>query len=1709
MVEKKYGILKRLLSFCLILTLLLGLFPAHTVAYEAGSNTVYVYYVDGTGSGTKDGSSAENAFQYLSEAYAAFSSLLDDADVAIVVITGVVSIVSDTGLTHPSNRVNEYAFPEHDGLAVITSVYGGEDYTGSGSIAFDEKFLHLFGNTQFENIVISSTLGSLLAGYHSIMLGEGIVSTASSRVAIRNVYGGTNSGVGLSAPVGDTLITIDSGMYTNVYGGGSSYQGTVTRTKNNNTQIQINGGTIENVYGTGSGNTDNAHQKNVYISMDGGTVTNIYGAHKEGTVYQDISIAINGGTVTGSIYGADKYTRPANGSNTSYTPTIYGDINIAVASGASVQSVVGAVADANTLGKKIVAFKNYGSSESYAEPDFTFSNADTLGLSSSYLMLGSTYADIWEGISGLQETDDSCLLLDFVPDSHIVNLWVTKTGEEYVFESVLVSAPYGAADIFSLQSPIIYELQYQAGNENEHAFWALLESALACGQPGADGMPLDVNLGLPESYDDDIDGDTTYERYLQRMDELGNVSVSANVISPALVQGEFELFVSPDGDDGNRGSIDEPLKTIQKALDCVEAIKESLDANGIVVYLREGTYLTTDTITLGEQYSGTDEAPFVISAYNGEEVKICGGTDIPPNAFAPVSEEATLSRLRDVAESHIVVADLSALGITDNGTILGGGTGGPTYHVYMNGEAMTLSRYPNASKLSLGQVLDIGPITANYSSFPQGTNANSTGIEFVMQDFRPLQWLNTGSIWLQGALYAEWDTRNIQVSQIRENTSSIKLDGGNALGAISGATHTYYYYNILEELDVPGEFYLDDETGLLYLYPICDMSQAEITFSTNQNDIIALSDTSNVVLNGLTIEYGSGNGIVMSDCYQTLIQNCTVQNITNTGVVIDGIRSGIIYSNIQYIGNYPVKILGSNDYFDYTPDNNFLQNCYIHNIGTQNPKYSYVTLNGVGNVISHNLIQGTFSVGIYNQLARECIVEYNEIVGGPNGTHDCAAIYCIGFPISRGNHYRYNYIHDIFITTEGSNPHAIYFDEMCSENYAYGNIMNNVPSGFFTNSGSENVTVNNIISNGRINSTACITGQSNFNNYTLPQWLARSSLCKSTMNTYNSMTAVQKEALRSRFPTLCDYYDDASEVLAEREELGDSYVITDTERSLVTAHDNYFAGNISYNHEGVIASGNNHITSPNLITSDDPFTDSAHGDYSLKEGVVTGFDYTSIQFANMGITGDKQSIGTFSQYAPENSSTGEVYCNDILLKWTSSAGADYYIVTLAYDESLTENVKTYKTEKPYCLIPNDDYFDYGETYYWSITAYSSAESRMCGSRESDKVFSFTSVTAEEYLAFNQVVTVKLEDAILKAQELYDSIVEGSNEGEYAEGTKSALGETIAATQELLETAGNLQDDIDAGTAALNSAIVAAIGAQNILYNTFDSISAENWLETTDAARASVTSGNDHVLMTVTGNRSEVVYQDAIGARQILCFDFYLETLQDWNGFALRQNNKDVFVTATASTDSYFICIKGDQFELQKRKGGTSYGNVQVLANNHAIMTSGIRYSIQLGALTQSDGGVRILFTVNGQTIFDYTDSVSPIIDTGYFGIVLQQSNGDTIVYNTEIGIEYARNVLDDLIIYASDLNETDYTTDSWAIFMEKLASAEAVASNENAVLNDYLNALNGLNTAMENLMSWETVNTEIAELPEVKDVTLQYKDQIYSAWFHYQNLALH
>lgn len=99
----------------------------------------------------------------------------------------------------------------------------------------------------------------------------------------------------------------------------------------------------------------------------------------------------------------------------------------------------------------------------------------------------------------------------------------------------------------------------------------------------------------------------------------------------------------------------------------------------------------------------------------------------------------------------------------------------------------------------------------------------------------------------------------------------------------------YYIENALEELDAPGEWYLDREDGTLYFYPpknpvtgkdrtLEEMNQMTVTAQA-ASCLFVLKETQGIEFRGLTLENATHEAAVVKNCSDVVFTDCVVRNI--------------------------------------------------------------------------------------------------------------------------------------------------------------------------------------------------------------------------------------------------------------------------------------------------------------------------------------------------------------------------------------------------------------------------------------------------------------------------------------------------------------------------------------------------------------------------------------------------------------------------------------------------------------------------------------------------------------------------------------------------------------------------------------------------------------------------------------------------------------
>ncbi len=519
-----------------------------------------------------------------------------------------------------------------------------------------------------------------------------------------------------------------------------------------------------------------------------------------------------------------------------------------------------------------------------------------------------------------------------------------------------------------------------------------------------------------------------------------NINAQAQPFNPSV-----NYYVSPNGSDTNAGTQSSPFKTIDRAKEAVRQLKasEGLPFGGVGINLMEGNHSIDKTITLTNEDSGSISSPVIYKSCAGGNAVITGDYSLPANAFTAVTDSEVLSKIPPNARNSVLQLDLKSLGFYDyteltyemqNNSILPSPS-----NLYVDNELQTLARYPNTGYSTMGAI----------------TN-NTT---FAYSGSQPANWVNASDAWVCGFFAYDWHNEKIKISSINTQAKTIKVDRNPVYGMNSN--QRYYVYNLIEELDSPGEWYLNRATGILYYYPKAPLNGKKISLSRFTDDIFRLSDCKYVYFQGLNFQNTCAGAFNVINCRNIQIAGCNFNGIGKRVVNISGGKNcGVISSNIKDCGKGGIYLSGG-DRNTLTPANHYAINCDISNFNTEIMTYQpAIDLSGCGNKASHNKIHNAPHNGIEIR-GNDCLVEYNEFYNLCTQTRDSGAVYGGADWTLRGNIIIGNLFHDIKVYS--GDIRTVYLDDVLSGTTICNNTFYDVDIAVFIHGGRDNNIYHNII----------------------------------------------------------------------------------------------------------------------------------------------------------------------------------------------------------------------------------------------------------------------------------------------------------------------------------------------------------------------------------------------------------------------------------------------------------------------------------------------------------------------------------------------------------------------------------------------------------------------------------------------------------------------
>ncbi len=564
-------------------------------------------------------------------------------------------------------------------------------------------------------------------------------------------------------------------------------------------------------------------------------------------------------------------------------------------------------------------------------------------------------------------------------------------------------------------------------------------------------------------------GNATREQFatiLKRFDDTFNLVYNDPVLRSHYTEPDYPLvenadvYVATDGDDDAMGTFDHPLATFAGAVAKVREIKGSKTGD-VVVAFKAGDYGPMN-VTLTAEDSGTPDQTIVYCAYGDGDVVFNNGVDIPADAFAPISEEEKSTyNFSDAAAEDIKKADISRH--------IPAGTYDLSYYVFSDTNICTVARFPNKYSDGTDQLMK----GAGYTSDETHIRFTNLVMKRHIAGYHTLE-----NVKLYGYLTTGWFKDTLSIGDYDPETGDMLItDPEKArMGSLRYPEFASEYYhesaliNASEELDAPGEYWVDPSTSVMYVYAPDGAYHVCV-----EPTMITASGANNITFSGLSFTNAKERFMDFDVCHDITIDLCRFDcvggmygiyfhthdpdrdlNFTLTRSEFD--RAMDCFLGI--FGKSTSERVAYATHMNALIDNNSFTN---YNLFLNEESAMYISHCDEVRISHNEFINGGRGAVFYGG-SQNVIMEYNYTTNQMINAAD-GGVFCTWNDLyHRGNVVRYNIIEKV--ASLGVGGMGLYLDDYDAGTDIYSNLfINNEGSAVVVHNGRDNLMRNNVLVN--------------------------------------------------------------------------------------------------------------------------------------------------------------------------------------------------------------------------------------------------------------------------------------------------------------------------------------------------------------------------------------------------------------------------------------------------------------------------------------------------------------------------------------------------------------------------------------------------------------------------------------------------------------------
>jgi len=256
---------------------------------------------------------------------------------------------------------------------------------------------------------------------------------------------------------------------------------------------------------------------------------------------------------------------------------------------------------------------------------------------------------------------------------------------------------------------------------------------------------------------------------------------------------EAQIYISPNGNDNNSGTKENPFLSLSAARDAIRKNKNTLPKNkSIIIHIEKGMYFMEKPLILNSGDGGTKEHPIIYKAKKGETPVFSGGKQI--NGFKVNKNgvwEAQIPKIKNQTWRFD--------------------------QLYVNGKRATLAKTPNNGFLTIDDIKE-NVLIKGTGRAPEKAEQI---ISFDSKNFEFLKSISKNEIKnTRFRTYHNWDFTLRLLDSIDFESKTVYTTGqGMKPWNPIKKDGRIVFENFKVALDIPGEWFLN-EKGTLYYFPV-------------------------------------------------------------------------------------------------------------------------------------------------------------------------------------------------------------------------------------------------------------------------------------------------------------------------------------------------------------------------------------------------------------------------------------------------------------------------------------------------------------------------------------------------------------------------------------------------------------------------------------------------------------------------------------------------------------------------------------------------------------------------------------------------------------------------------------------------------------------------------------------------------------------------